>query len=142
MSKENVDAARRHIDAWNRGDVDAFLESFHSEGEYISEVVGQMEGADNVYRGRAAIRRFWDEWHSVWDLTVEVSEFRDLGDTVLALGRNRARGRASGIDLDVPMAYVAEFEGGSVRKLRAYRDPNQAREAVGLAPQADSLTDG
>jgi ketosteroid isomerase-like protein len=136
MSQENVDAAQRHIDAWNRGDVDAWVEMFHPEGEYISEAIGRMQGADAaVFRGRAGVRRFWDEWHSVWDLTVEVSEIRDLGDTILTLGRNRARGRASQVDLGVPMAYVGELEGGLLRKLRAYHDPNEALEAVGLSPR-------
>jgi ketosteroid isomerase-like protein len=140
VSQENVDTARRGFDAWNRGDVDAFLECFHPETEYFSELIGQMEGADAaVFRGRAGIRRFWDEWHSVWDLTVEVSEIRDLGDTILTLGRNRARGRTSEVDIDVPMAYVSEFEDGLIRKSRAYHDLNEAFEAVGLSRQADSL---
>ena len=133
MSQENVELARRHIDAWNRGDVDSWVELFHPKGEYISELIGRMEGADAaVFRGRAGIRRFWDEWHSVWDLIIEVSEIRDLGDTVLILGRNRARGRGSRVDLGVPMAYVGVVEGGLTRKLRAYHDPNQALKAVGL----------
>jgi ketosteroid isomerase-like protein len=73
----------------------------------------------------------------VWDLTVEVSEIRDLGDTVLTIGRNRARGSASGVDLDVPMAYVGEVEGGLIRRLRAYHDPNEALDAVGLRHSND-----
>ena len=137
MSQENVDLARRHIAAWNRGDVDTWVELFHPEAEYISELIGRMEGADNVFRGRTGVRRFWDEWHSVWDLTVEVSEIRDLGNTVLTIGRNRARGRGSEIDLDVPMAYVGEVEDGLIRRLRAYHDPTEALEAVGLSRQAD-----
>jgi ketosteroid isomerase-like protein len=68
----------------------------------------------------------------VWDLTIEVSEIRDLGDTVVTLGRIRTRGKASGIDLERPAAYVGEFEGGLIRRLRAYQDQNQALEAVGL----------
>jgi ketosteroid isomerase-like protein len=84
------------------------------------------------------MRQFWDEWHSVWDLSIEISEFRDLGDTVVALGRMRVRGKASGIDLEGPVAYVAEYEGGLVRELRAYLDPNEVLEAVGQPQQGDS----
>jgi ketosteroid isomerase-like protein len=131
MSRENVDAMRRAVEAWNRGDANGFVESFHPVGEWFSEIVRRVEGAERVYRGRAEIRRFWDEWHSVWDMTIEVSEIRDLGDTTLTLGRMRARGKASGIDLDEPVAYVGEFEGGLIRTLRAYLDPARALEAVG-----------
>src|SRR5437016_9259262 len=132
MSQENVELARRAFEAWNRGDADAWVEFHHPEIEWFSEIAGRLEGAETVYRGRAGMRRFWDEWHSVWDLTIEISEFRDLGDTVVALGRMRAHGKASGIDFEGPVAYVGEYEGGLVRKLRAYLDPNQALEAVGL----------
>jgi SnoaL-like domain len=51
MSRENVELARRHLDAWNRGDVDTWVELFHPEGEYISELIGRLEGAENVFRG-------------------------------------------------------------------------------------------
>ena len=133
MSQQNVDTARRAIDAWNRGDVNGYLELLHPRCEWYSDVIGRMEGTGTVYRGREEIRRFWDEWHSVWDLKIEISEYRDLGDTVLMLGRLRARGKGSGVDLDVPVAYVGEGEGGLIRRLRAYLDPQQALEAVGLA---------
>jgi ketosteroid isomerase-like protein len=132
MSQENVHGARRALEAWNRGDADGLLELWHPEGEWFSAILSRVEGAETVYRGPAEMRRFWDEWHSVWDLTIEVSEIRDLGDTVLAVGRMRARGKASGVDLDEPVAYVFQFEGGLVRTLRAFLDPSQALEALGL----------
>jgi hypothetical protein len=52
------------------------------------------------------MRRFWDEWHSIWDLSIELSEIRDLGDTVIVLGGIKARGKASGVELESPVAYV------------------------------------
>lgn len=61
---------------------------------------GRIEGADAVFRGPAEMRRFGEEWHSVWDLTIDVSEARDLGNTVLVLGRIRARGGASEIEFE------------------------------------------
>jgi ketosteroid isomerase-like protein len=65
-------------------------------------------------------------------VTIDISEARDLGDTVVVLGRIRTHGEASGIDLEGPVAYVFEFDGGLARKVRAYLDPQQALEAVGL----------
>ena len=132
MSRENVVVVRRCTDAWNRGDVDAWLQWCHPEIEWFSAIAGRVEGTETVYRGPAGMRRFWEEWHSVWDLTIEVSEIRDLGDTVLALGRIRTRGAASGIDLASAIGYVFEFDSGLIRKIRAYLDREQALEAVGL----------
>jgi ketosteroid isomerase-like protein len=132
MSADNVDAVRRCLDAWNRGDVDAWLESAHPEIEWFSEVTRRMEGAETVSRGTAEMRQFWDELHSIWNLTIDVAEIRDVGDTVLVLGRIRTRGEASGVDLEQPIAYVFEFEEGLARRVSSYLDPQQALEAVGL----------
>jgi ketosteroid isomerase-like protein len=133
MSPENVEAVREALDAWNRGDVEGWLRPTHPDIEWSSAVARHVEGEDTVYNGEADMRRFWDEWHSLWNLTIEVSEIRDLGDTVVVLGLIRTHGKASGIDLEGPVAYVFEFDGGLVRKARAYLDPGEALEAVGLA---------
>ena len=124
---------RRILDTWNRGDVDAWLELCHPEIEWSSEIARRLQGAETMYRGPVEMRQFWDEWHSVWDLNIEAAEIRDLGDTVIALGRMHTRGEASGIDLESPVAYVFEFEGSLSRKVCAYRDHAEALEAAGLA---------
>jgi ketosteroid isomerase-like protein len=133
MSQENVDTVRRSLDAWNRGDVDAWLEAAHPDIEWVSEVAMRLEGAATVFRGTAGMRAYWDDWHSVWNVTIDVSEVRDLGDTVVALAQVRTRGEASGIDIERPVAYVFEFEGALARKARAYLDPQEALEAVRLS---------
>jgi ketosteroid isomerase-like protein len=136
MSTENVETVRRSLDGWNHGDVNEWLQSPHPKIEFISAIASQVEGDETVWRGPAEMRRFWDEWHSVWNLSIEVSEIRDLGDTVVALGRIQTRGKASGVELESPVAYVFEFEGGFTRKVRAYLNHNEALEAVGLRQQA------
>ena len=133
MSHENVDAVWMCLGGWNRGDIDAWLNAVHPEIEWYSEVARKMEGAETVSRGFAGLRRFWDEWRAVWNLKIDITEIRDLGDTVLALVNIRTHGGTSGIDLEQPAAYVFEFEEGLARRVRAYLDPRQAFEAVGLS---------
>jgi len=130
MSAENVDAVRRCLEGWNRGDVEVWLESAHPDVEFYSEIARRMEGAETVSRGLDGLRRFWDDWHSVWNLKIEVAEIRDFGDTVVVIGRMRARGEASGVNLEQPVAYVYEFEEGLARTVRTYLDPQLALEAV------------
>jgi ketosteroid isomerase-like protein len=133
MSRQNVETVRRSFEGWNRGDVDAWLGGAHPEVEWTSEVVQRVQGAEAVYRGTDGMRRYWDEWHSIWDVTIELSEVRDLGDTVLAIAQVSTHGRGSGIDVDQPVAFVFEFEDGLARRARAYLDPQQAIEAAGRA---------
>ncbi len=133
MSRENVEAVRRSLDGWNRGDLDAWLEPSHPDVEWSSAITRRIEGTDAVYRGHAEVRRFWDEWHALWSLKIEASEIRDLGDTVLVLGRIQTHAGASGVDLEGPIAYVFQFEDGLARRVHAYLDPQDALEAVGLS---------
>ena len=133
MSQANVESVREGIEGWNRGDFDAFLHNPHPDIEFVSDVLTRIEGTETVWRGPAGLRKFWDEWHALWNLTIEPSEIRDLGETVLALGRMRTLGHASGVALESPVAYVFEFEEGMLRKVRAYLETSDALRAVGLS---------
>jgi ketosteroid isomerase-like protein len=133
MSQQNVEIVRRSLESWNSGDFDAWTAGAHPEIEFFSAITRQVEGDETAWHGAAEMRQFWDEWHSLWDLNIEVSEVRDLGDTVVALGRMQTRGKASGVELESPVAYVFEFDEGLFRKVRAYLNLREALEAVGLS---------
>ena len=133
VPKENVEKVRSCIDAWNRGDLDAWLADAHPEVEWSSEVARRLEGVDSVYRGIAGLRRFWDQFRSVWELTVDDLETRGVGETIVALGHLRAHGEASGIALEQPIAYVFEFDLGLVRRVRGYFNREEALDAAGLS---------
>ena len=104
MSQENVEIVRRCLDGWNRGDFDAWMDSSHShpEIEWSSEVTMRMEGSEAVFRGRDGLRKYWDEWHALWEVRIDPTEIRDLGDTVLVIAQTRTRVEASGIDIRGP----------------------------------------
>jgi hypothetical protein len=129
MSQENVDVVRRSVEAFPR-DVEEMLSYFDPEGELHSAIVGGAEG--NVYRGHEGVRRwFADSFESFEELRNEWSEFRDLGDRVLALGHVRARGRGSGMELDSPMGWVFTVRRGKVVKAEGFLSRDEALAAVG-----------
>jgi ketosteroid isomerase-like protein len=66
------------------------------------------------------------------EIHVEFPEVRDLGDRVLAVGRIRTRGKASGVATEAPVGYVADFRDGKFARVRTYLDPAEALEAAGL----------
>ncbi len=132
MSKQNVEMVETAFRAWNRGDRDAWLAPMHPEVEWSSAIQRQVEGAETVYRGQAGLGRFWDEYHDLWNFHIEVSETRDLGDSVLALARIRAKGMTSGVEVERSIGYVFQIEDGLFRRGRAYLSPEGALEAAGL----------
>jgi ketosteroid isomerase-like protein len=131
MAQEHIEVVLRNLDAWHRGDLDAWLAMAHPEVEWYSEVARRVEGSEVVYRGHDGLRGYWDEWRSVWDVDVEVEETRDLGDRVLVLGRVHAQGEASGVGLEGPIAFLFELEDGLIRRGRAYFDTDQALRDAG-----------
>jgi ketosteroid isomerase-like protein len=131
MSKENVDIVRRALEAFPRGDVEEMLSYLDPELEWHSAIVGGAEG--NVYRGHEGFRRWYaDSFESFEELTNEWSEFRDLGDRVLALGRVKARGRESGVEVDSPMGWVFTVRSGKAVKAEGFLSREEALEAAGL----------
>jgi len=133
MSRENVEAFKRAIAAYNRRDIDAFLEEFDPEVEWHSLIQAMFGGGESVYRGHRGMREgVQDMDEALADLQVEYSEIRDLGERIVVLGRVRGRGRASGAEFESPLNWVVELRAGRATRLRDYLDPKEALEAAGL----------
>lgn len=131
MSQQNVDLVRRALEALERGDLEGMLSQIDSEAELHSAIVGGAEG--NAYRGHEGFRRWYaDSYESFEELTNEWSEFRDLGDRVLAFGRVQARGRESGVELESPMGWVWTVRRGKLVKAEGFLSRAEALEAAGL----------
>jgi ketosteroid isomerase-like protein len=130
MSQANVEIVRGVHEAFNRRDVDAILAVWDEDAEF-RPVMSALEGG--VYHGHEGLRRWMREVDQDWDVfEAHGEEYRDLGDKVLALGRWHARGRASGIVLDVQTAaWVARLRDGKVVWYRTFTDRDEAFEAAG-----------
>jgi ketosteroid isomerase-like protein len=130
-----VRAVRASIEGWNNDDFDACIAFAHPQVEWISAVAEQLHpGA--VYRGLDGARRYWDEWHDLWRIRLNVLEIAEAGDTVVVVACTEARGDASGVVLRQRIGYVYEFEDGLARRVQSYIDPAEAFEAAGIEPQS------
>ena len=121
MSADNLEVVRLFREAFNRRDRDALRALVHPDFEFVP-LMASVEG--RVYRGHDGLMDAIDEFEGDWE-TFEVldEEYRDLGDTVLVLGTWRARGRATGIELDSqPGAWVIELRDGLITHTRTYTD--------------------
>jgi uncharacterized protein len=133
MSQENVDAFKRAFEADNRYDVEALLGELDPEVEWHPALPALLGRESTIYRGHEGVRELMRElgeafaaWH------MEFPDVRDLGDQIVALGHIRTRGKASGAEIESPLAYVFEFRQGKATRVRAYLDRKQALEAAGL----------
>jgi hypothetical protein len=55
-----------------------------------------------------------------------------VGDIALLVGRIHYRGKASGGENETPVGWVVRFRNGKLASFRAFRELEQALEAVGL----------
>ena len=134
MSGENVAALKRGIEAGNRRDFDAMLDELDSAVEWHPAAVGALAGGATVFRGREEVRRgMQDLFEAFDDLRFEVSEFRDLGDELLAVGRVHGHGTESGVEVDSPYAWLGRFRNGKAFWVRTYLDAKEALEAAALS---------
>ncbi|MCU1281003.1 MAG: hypothetical protein JWM53_4549 [bacterium] len=132
MSQENVEIVRQSIEAFQHGRFDRVVEFWDTEGEWIPAMAGAVE--DEVYRGHAALRRYFDElFQSFSEVRMHGVEFRHVGNRVLVLYRLSVRGRDSGVAVDQPGGSVYEVRDGKIIEGRSYLSEVEAREAVGLA---------
>jgi ketosteroid isomerase-like protein len=131
MSQENVEAARQLIQAFNRRDLAAMKESFDREIEWVPGGPAAVERA--VYRGRDEVSDGFVATWEAWEVFhLEEHQARDLGDSILWLGRAQLKGGASHIELDQEFAVRFLIEGGKVARIDGYRTWQDALEAAGL----------
>ncbi len=133
MSQENVEAFKRGLEAGNRGDVETLLEVLDPEVAWQSALQTLLGGEATVYRGHDGIREMLRDLYEAFDeIHIEISEIRDLGDRLVAIGRTHARGKESGAETESPWGCVTEYRDGRAIRIRTYLDPNEALEAAGL----------
>jgi len=130
MSRENVEIVLRGVAALNRGDPESFKAL--CDARFEMRLVGAL-GEPVSYAGADGVFEFFRDMGETWaDWGFEVDEARDLGEQVLITGRQRGRGRASGVEVDSPRACVVAVRDGAVSELRYFTEPAEALGALGL----------
>ena len=128
MASANVEIIRRGLDAYNKGDVEAVLETADPDIEFVplrSLVVG------GSYRGHEGIRRFFEDLGDEWEgFSIGNEEFREREGSVLLLGEFAAKGKASGMQVHSPVAWLFELRAGKVVRMRAYSSQDEALQAI------------
>jgi len=128
MGDKRVGWFRDALADWNAGSRDADWDRLDPEFELESQMLG------GVVRGEDGLRRWWteiDQQFDAWEM--QVTGEHDLGeDRFLVIGTLRMRGRESGLEMDMDIAWLLRFAGEKLRYLKPYTDVDQARAEAGL----------
>src|SRR5690349_12224638 len=142
MSQENVEVVRRAFEIFNRyretdlsraerdKAFDDFAELATSDFVYVEPP--EWPGA-GVHQGLDAYREVLEGFfEALSEMTAEIEEALDAGDQVVVFVRWRARGTASGAQLEMRPGQVFTLRNGKIARQEVYLERDQALEAAGL----------
>ena len=133
MSQENVELVRRATDAYNRGDLDGFLQDWAPDA--VLDWSNSRGFEADVLRGHGEIRAFAERFLASWDqVRVELlGDPEEVKDGVLIVENvTYLRGRDS-VEVEAQSAWLVEVrDGKQTTSLTLYQTKHDALEAVGL----------
>ncbi len=131
MSAENVELAGQVMDALGRRDLSRLIALTDPEVEWHSFFAELGDGG--VYRGHNGTRQYMRDLNDAWEIVrADVDDRLGVGEVAVLVGRIHYRGRSSGIETETPAGWMLKFRHGRVVCFRAFREPEQALEALGL----------
>jgi ketosteroid isomerase-like protein len=133
MSQENVEIVRKAAMAFNRGDLDTWLEYWTDDLDHRA-----VEGAPDDHgpiQGKDALRTFVQDWLDTFDdFRAEPVELIEAGDDkVIAVMRISGRAKLSGVETDLTYAELNTLRDGKIARGRQYWTRDEALEAAGLS---------
>ena len=131
MTQENVEMVRGGFEALNRRDIDVWIDGFHGDVE-VHDLPTIPDAP--VYRSHDDLRNWVETMFEVWteDSYYELVELLPEGDFVIATVRAHAKGRGSGVPIELTFFQVFEIDEGKVRRAWAFFEKDEAQQAAGL----------
>ena len=127
MSQENVEIVRSGFDAYMRGDVVA------ATANYDRDVIFNPAEEPPI-QGREAVLSYIRRWEEPWDdYELHTEEFIDAGERVVVTINVRARGAASGVEVDARSHQVHLLRDGKLIRMDEYLVRDEALRAAGLS---------
>lgn len=127
-----MEIVRRYLDHWNETG-EALWAVIDPDAVFVIDPGSFVAG---TYRGHEGIRTLFDLTAEVFaEFRYDVEDLLDTGESVLVLGRIRARGLQSGATGTQQGALVFQVRDGLIVAYRSYFDREEARAAVGEGEQ-------
>jgi ketosteroid isomerase-like protein len=131
MSRENVELVKAFVDAYNARDAETVDRLLHPDAEITTLTAraglpaGWAQGTTRPY--------FEQLDEMLADLRIEIEDYRELGERVVALGVRRGAGRSSQIEVGNTFAVVFVVRNSRFVLVDSYDNWNDALEAAGLS---------
>jgi ketosteroid isomerase-like protein len=127
MPQDNVEAIRKGIEAYSRGDFQETLDGFHPD--VVWEVGADVVPDARTYVGHEGVREFWETWADVFPvLRLDVEECWAVDERrVVAVTRAHGTGSGSGISVrSARFSQIFDFRGDKVSRVRLHASKRAA----------------
>ena len=133
MSQDNLEIVKRWVRAFNQRDMDALLDTTTTDFEFTPYLANLIE--TTTYHGHDGLRKYFADADSAWeDIQVRLKDLRAApDDRVFVAGELQARGRVSGADVRVAVAWAVGLRVDKLAWASAYESEDDALEAAGLS---------
>lgn len=130
MTLDNVEIVRELYDSYASG-------KFGSAAEHVDPnlvLVLRPEFPDSgVILGAEKVAEWIQSFLKQWErLTMEATEIRAVGDTVIVRVVQRGKGTVSGVEVEDMFVTLVTFRGSKIIRIENFQDEGEALRAVGL----------
>jgi ketosteroid isomerase-like protein len=130
MSQESVEVAKAFYDAYNARNSEALDRLLHPEAEITT--LSARGGLGGEW-SRGTTREYFEQLEEAWTrLRIEIEDYREVGERVVALGVARGAGTSSHVEVASDFAAVLVVRDSQIVLVDSYNNWKDALEAVGL----------
>ncbi|HEX2462551.1 MAG TPA: nuclear transport factor 2 family protein [Vicinamibacterales bacterium] len=130
MSQENVEVAKAFYDAYNARNSEALDRLLHPEAKITTLSARGGLGGD---WSRGTTRQYFEQLDEAWTgLRIEIDDYREVDERVVALGVARGAGTSSHVEVASDFAAVLVVRDSRIMLVDSYNNWNDALEAAGL----------
>ncbi len=131
MSQENVELVLAAFRSFEEGDIEGILRSCDENVKIIQSA--ELLGVSQQQYGHAGVREAFGIWPEQWDdFHLDVVRVVDMGERVLVTTIQHGRGKGSGVDVEMPFAFVFSVHAAKIVEWQIFTREAEALKAVGL----------
>jgi ketosteroid isomerase-like protein len=124
-AEENIKVVQAMFQGFAARDVEAVIRHIDPECEFFPAGTALLTGRSDPYRGHDGIRAYFADVAAGWDeLTIELSDFRAVADSVVVVGR--VKGHSATADADAEVVWAWTLRDGLVIDGRVFPTSGEA----------------
>ena len=133
MNHEGAEIVRESLELYRRGGVDALAAATHLYDDDIEFHELSHLPEPGVYRGMDAIAAYFHSFIDLFDYySFEAEGIEGAGSKFVVFTHQRAKGKASGVEVENRNAWVVTLRDGRVWRFEVFEDVDEALAAAEL----------